>query len=222
MGYHRAGFDVVGVDINPMPRYPFEFHQADALEYLREHGKEFDAIHASPPCQVHSAMTKGRWQDRLPDHKNLIPATRDLLIEIGKPYIIENVEGAAGELIEPVLLCGTMFGLQLKNGAQLRRHRLFETSFQLWSPATCAHNHYSAVGVYGGGQHPNRRKTVGVYGNSGGSSVRDGYTEYGINDRKQVMGIDWMSGKELSQAIPPAYTNYIGLQLIAYLEGMKL
>src|SRR3990167_9378197 len=89
MGYHRACFEVVGVDNRPMPRYPFEFHQADALEYLVAHGHEFDVIHASPPCQRYSVMTKGMWKDRLEHHPDLIAPTRVLLIRSGKPYVIE-------------------------------------------------------------------------------------------------------------------------------------
>lgn len=222
MGYYRAGFDVVGVDIKPQKNYPLEFHQGDALEYLVEHGKEFDVIHASPPCQKHSAMTKGRWQDRLDGHINLIPDTRRILIQSGKPYIIENVPGAKGELINPIMLCGTMFGLIARNGAQLRRHRLFETRPTiLFPPATCKHNRtVSAIGVYGGGQHPNRRRpsTIGVYGNSGGSSNRDGTVMFGIEDRRCAMGINWMTGTELSQAIPPAYTEWLGKQILEAIE----
>jgi DNA (cytosine-5)-methyltransferase 1 len=207
MGYHRAGFEVVGVDIKPQPHYPFEFHQADALEYLAEHGREFDAIHASPPCQAFSAMTNGRWQDRIKNHPDLIEPTRRLLIESGKPYVIENVIGAP--LIGPVVLCGTMFGLETEAGNQLRRHRLFEASFPVGLVSSCRHNRFSAIGVYGGGQHPRRQSHRR-------SSERNAYSEtpadsdFGISARRKVMGIDWMNGKELNQSIPPAYTEFIG------------
>lgn len=214
MGYHRAGFEVVGVDIKPQPHYPFEFHQADALEYLREHGHEFDAIHASPPCQRYSAMTNGRWQDRIENHPDLIEPVRKLLKIFGKPYIIENVPGAP--LINPVLLCGTMFGLQTKHGSQLRRHRYFETNFPVGLTPACQHNKASVIGVYGGGQNPNRKRipaTVGVYGHAGGTSERDGLIQFGTQDRRDAMGIDWMVGKELSESIPPAYTEWIGKQI---------
>ena len=227
MGYHRAGFEVVGVDINPQPRFPFEFHQADALTYPLD---GFDVIHASPPCQIHSAMTKGRWQHRLENHINLIPQTRKLLQDSGKPYIIENVQGAKCELINPFMLCGTMFNLETKYGSQLRRHRLFETNFNVIVELACNHKKGSVIGVYGGGQHPGKRyhrndsgdlvtpqkqfpATIGVWGNAGGSSTRDGVTQFGTQDRRDAMDIQWMTGKELSQAIPPAYTEYIGKQL---------
>lgn len=218
-GFFQAGFDVVGVDIKYQKDYPFEFHQEDALEYLISHGHEFDYIHASPPCQAHSAMTKGRWKDRLDTHPQLIEPTRKLLIASGKPYDIENVVGAP--LINPVLLCGTMFQLQTKHGSQLRRHRLFETNWEIGLTPPCAHNKTSAIGVYGGGQHPNRRKvptTIGVWGHAGGSSNRDNLLQFGTQDRRDAMGIQWMTGKELSEAIPPAYTKFIGERYLATLD----
>jgi DNA (cytosine-5)-methyltransferase 1 len=225
-GYQQAGFYVVGVDINLQPRYAGdEFIQADALEFIAAHGHEYEVIHASPPCQVHSEMTKGRWKDKLKNHLDLIPAVRQVLIATGKPYIIENVEGARAELINPLLLCGTMFGLCASNEAQLWRHRYFETSPILWfSPAACRHEKQPAIGVYGGGQHPLRKTRVrkntviGVYGSTGGQSNRDNKSFYGISDRKLAMGIDWMTGKELNQAIPPKYTEFIGRELLRLLE----
>jgi DNA (cytosine-5)-methyltransferase 1 len=216
MGYHRAGFEVVGVDIKPQPHYPFEFHQADALIYLCEHSQEFDVFHASPPCQRYSVMTKGRWKDRIEAHPDLIDETRKCIQKFKKPYIIENVGGARKELINPVMLCGMMFGLQTKAGSQLRRHRYFELSFPMVLTITCQHNKASAIGVYGGGQNPARRKpaTIGVYGHAGGSSNRDNLVSFGTQDRRDAMGIDWMTGKELSEAIPPAYTEYLGKYLM--------
>jgi DNA (cytosine-5)-methyltransferase 1 len=213
-GFHLAGFEVVGVDIKPQLNYPFKFHQADALEFLKSHAHEFDYIHASPPCQAHSAMTRGRWKDRISSHLQLIDEARRLLIESGKPFDIENVPGAP--LICPIVLCGSMFGLQTKSGAQLRRHRLFETNWDVGLFPSCSHNRFSSIGVYGG-QHPNRKvtpKTIGVYGNSGGSSNRDNICGFGIDDRKDAMQIDWMTGKELSQSIPPAYTRFIAQQFL--------
>jgi DNA (cytosine-5)-methyltransferase 1 len=220
MGYHRAGFDVVGVDIEPQPNYPFEFIQGDAIQFIKDHGHEFDAITASPPCQRHSAMTKGMWKERLDSHPDLIPATRQALIESGKPYVIENVYGAKAEMIDPVMLCGTMFGLGTKYGNQLRRHRLFECSFEILLTMQCAHNNASAVGVYGGGQNHDRMrqpKIVGAHGNN----EDDPSKLFGIDARREAMGIEWMTGKELNQAIPPAYTEFIGRQLMELLMTQK-
>lgn len=205
MGYHRAGFDVVGVDINPQPHYPFEFHQADALTFPLE---GFDVIHASPPCQAFSSMTKGRWKNR--HHPNFIEAVRDRLKDSRKPYVIENVKGAP--LINPFMLCGTMFGLETSYGNQLIRHRIFESPELFFLKPRCRHNGLSAIGVYGGGQHPLRRSRL-----RNRDLTADG-REFGIKERKQAMGIDWMSSKELNEAIPPAYTEFIGRQLMQYLE----
>ena len=218
MGYHRAGFEVVGVDINPQPRYPFEFHQADAMTYPLD---GFDVIHASPPCQAYSTMRRGLWKDRC--HPDLISAIRERLVAAGVPFVIENVENARRLLISPVRLCGTSFGLGTKEGNQLRRHRYFECSFGMPLAPPCQHNGYSAVPVYGGGQngdyhHPRRKpKTIGVWGHAGGSSKRDGLVQFGTAARREAMGIDWMTGDELSEAIPPAYTEWIGKQLMEVL-----
>lgn len=221
MGYYRAGFDVVGVDIAPQKHYPFEFHQADALEYLAEHGREFDVIHASPPCQAFSTMTQGRWKDR--PHPKLIHPVRVRMIMAGKPFVIENVEGARRELINPVLLCGSMFGLQTEQGNQLLRHRYFELSTGYIWTSPCKHERSSAIGVYGGGQNPGRKKAavIGVYGHTGGSSSRAGTAQFGIDARRQAMGIDWMTNDELSESIPPAYTEFIGRHLLTYLEALR-
>lgn len=218
MGYRRAGFEVVGVDFKPMPRYPFDFYQADALAYLAEHGHEFDAIHASPPCQKYCTLTKGLHPEA--EHPDLVAPVRQLLRATGKPYVIENVIGAP--LINPVMLCGTMFGLGVAAAsAELRRHRIFETSWFMLCPLKCRHAK-QVVGVYGGGggdyhNPPRRPRTVGVWGNAGGVSVRDGVQQFSTEERKEAMGIDWMTGKELSQAIPPAYTEFIGKALMAKL-----
>ncbi|MDX2708037.1 SAM-dependent methyltransferase, partial [Streptomyces sp. PA03-6a] len=116
-GYRLAGFDVTGIDIHPQPRYPFNFVQGDAVAFIREHGAEFDVIHASPPCQLYSLTH--RIQRR--DHPDLIAPTRKALETTGRPWVIENVEDARGELRDPVTLCGAAFGLHTY------RHRLFET-----------------------------------------------------------------------------------------------
>jgi hypothetical protein len=133
MGYHRAGFEVVGVDHTPQPRYPFEFHRADALEYLAEHGHEFAAVHASPPCQAYSRATA--WRGDRSAHPDLISPTRDVLTSLGLPYVIENVQEARRQLRFPVMLCGSMFGLRVQ------RHRYFECP---WMPLTllpgCKHS----------------------------------------------------------------------------------
>ena len=150
MGYHRAGFEVVGVDINPQPRYPFEFHQADALEYPLA---GFDAIHASPPCQRFSTMTK-RWA-RSSSHSDLIEPTRSRLRESMLPYVIENVAGAP--LVGPIRLCGSSFGLPV------RRHRLFEMSSPPLLVPPCQHD----------------GPALQVTGHPGGSSRRDPRARFG-------------------------------------------
>ena len=118
MGYHRAGFDVVGVDNRHQKNYPFEFHEADALEFIAEHGREFAVISASPPCQAYSRATA--WRGDRATHPDLIAATRRALLDAGVPYVIENVQDARGLLINPFMLCGSHFGLPI------RRHRYFE------------------------------------------------------------------------------------------------
>ena len=196
MGYHRAGFDVVGVDIAPQPRYPFEFHQADALEYLAEHGRDFDAIHASPPCQRFSTMTAD--PDRHPD---LVDAARVLLVAAGAPYAIENVPQAP--LIDPVILCGSAFGLRV------RRHRAFESNVAIVGTGHFHAEQGRPVGVYG--QHPDRRQHLRPDGTQRGTKA----TTLGHGQR--AMGIDWMTWPELAEAIPPAFTEWIGVQLLASL-----
>ena len=203
-GYARAGFDVVGVDIAPQPRYPFEFHEADALGVLRcileRRYDEYDAIHASPPCQTHvkGLGAVNRALGRENTHVDLIAATRELLQAIGLPYVIENVVGAP--LHNPVRLCGSSFGLEV------RRHRLFECSFPLLVPPC---NHSWQNGDYWTSWRPNgetrRSKVVQVYGHAGGRS-----------EWPAAMGIDWMTDEELVEAIPPAYTEYLGAQLLQH------
>jgi hypothetical protein len=184
MGYHRAGFDVVGVDCNPQPRFPFEFMQADALEFVAEHGQEFDAIHASPPCQAYSRATA--WRGDRANHPHMIPMTRQALEMAGRPYVIENVQEARRLLRFPVMLCGSLFGLRVQ------RHRYFEApSLPLILLPSCSH----ALDDYSfdhGGKQPE-------------SVYRD------------AMGCDWMTVHEARQAIPPAYTEFMGRQLLAAL-----
>lgn len=190
MGYARAGFEVVGVDINAQPRYPFAFHQGDALEFLFEHGHKFDAVHASPPCQAYSATRK--IQNNY--HPELIPPTRAALQRLGLPWVIENVPGSP--LIDPVELCGAMFGLRTY------RHRLFEASFQVTVPEHPAHDAPQAKM----GRPPKEGDYIHVVGNFSG-------VEYA----KAAIGIDWMNRDEMAQAIPPAYTEYIGCKLMEFI-----
>lgn len=206
-GYARAGFEVVGVDIEPQPNYPFEFHQGDAIEYLLEHGHEFDVIHASPPCQTYSVTANAHANQ----HPDLLEPTRAALVEVGRPYIIENVVGAP--LNDPILLCGTMFGLRALDvdgvELQLQRHRLFETTFSIpLAPAPCAHDSTPVGGSYKG----SRNRTPA----DRSAKRRGGYTP-ALSVRAALLGIDWpMTEHELAQAIPPVYTEWIGTQLLAY------
>lgn len=199
-GYQQAGFYVVGVDHKPQPRYVGdEFFRDDVFAFLRmceaEYAgwklRDFDAIHASPPCQA-SSRTKSRWPDR--EHPELIPPIRELLIVTGLPYVIENVVGA--KLVNPVTLCGQAFGLGI-DGHDLWRHRLFECSFPALS-TPCVH----------------RGQPIGVYGHGSAKGGSRGFQ--GLADEKrEAMGTPWMTGNECSQAIPPAFTEFIGGFLLA-------
>lgn len=211
-GLRLAGFDVTGVDISPQPHHRGgAFVQADALAYPLD---GFDFIWASPPCQAHTVLRHLRKGKAYPD---LIPAVRERLEASGIPYCIENVPGAPllhcrfGCL---TMLCGTMFGLQTPDGrAELRRHRWFETSFPLPSMA-CRHGHLSHE----------RRKVITVTGHTPvdntGRKVRNTARQtYSIADARAAMGIDWMPMKYLSQAIPPAYSHWIGRHALAHLHA---
>lgn len=218
MGYSRAGFDVVGVDIKPQPRYPFKFIQADAMTFPLE---GFDAIHASPPCQAHTSL-KSMWNAR--KHIDLLTPTLKRFEALLVPWVIENVPGAP--MLAAIQLCGSSFGLGTGR-AELRRHRLFELGgFACFAPPCQHHTRDLVIGVYGG-HGRDRRRTVGVYGDGNGrdyrahgSSVRDGTQQFSTAERAEAMGIDWMTGDQLSQAIPPAYTEYIGKQLMAHLKAL--
>lgn len=196
MGYHLAGFEVVGVDISKQPHYPFEFHQADALSFPLD---DYDAYVASPPCQRYSAGAK-KWGTSM-NHPDLIALIRERLLATGKPYVIENIQPAESLLIDPILLCGTMFDLGVF------RHRLFESNIQLMAP----HHEEPHKGRVGDGKYHT------VTGHAGGSSTRDGWKGGSTADCKIAMQIDWMSGNELAEAIPPAYTFHIGKQLMEFL-----
>jgi hypothetical protein len=196
MGYHQAGFELVGVDIESQPNYPFEFHQADAMTFPLE---GFDAIHASPPCQAYSDLA---WhpQNAHIEYPNLIPPTRALLVASGLPYVIENVEGAP--LIEPIVLCGSSFDLPI------RRHRLFETNVPMMS-MPCAHGRQRRqFNVWRHGREM-LSAVVPIYGTGGGKAAEHW---------PEAMGIDWMTRQELSQAIPPLYTSFLGEQLMRHLS----
>lgn len=207
MGYRQAGFEVVGVDIEPRKRYPFEFIQADALSLTPDFLAQFDAIHASPPCQFGTALRHAPGTKK--DHLNLIPATRAMLQATGRPYIIENVEDVRPHLIDPLLLCGSMFGLQAQ-GCQLRRHRLFESNIPLRAPWGCQHWN-PVIGVYGG--HARKRSAA-----HGGRRTRDVWEGGHAQAAKEAMGMDWATLHEMSEAIPPAFTRWLGGLLIEALQ----
>jgi DNA (cytosine-5)-methyltransferase 1 len=199
VGYHRAGFAVTGIDIKPQPRYPYEFHQADVFDVLAdaEFLAGFDVIHASPPCQAFTAYRR-RGNGVGDGYPDLIAPARAALRATGHPYVIENVPGSP--LQSHVQLCGSSFGLDV------RRHRWFETNLPLMAPP-CNH----------GAQTPrfpqatnrtNKRRTVEV-----------GVWRIPLEVQQRAMGIDWMTLPELTEAIPPAYTEFIGTQLLDHVRA---
>ena len=239
-GYHRAGFDeIVGIDIAPQPRYPFEFVQADALEFVAEHGHEFNAIHASPPCQGYSIMHNLPWL-RGREYPLLILPVMEMLDGLGKPYVVENVMGARHGAVglkkrgleahglEAGWLCGGMLGLPFY------RHRLFATNWFWLQPGHPKHegvirpgNTFGsnggrlAVMVHDGHSLASGRDSGGLtqptltncQNGAQGNGVGIGHAK-GWRLAAEAMGIDWMKREELSQAIPPAYTEFIGRQLL--------
>lgn len=201
VGYARAGFEVMGVDIKPQPNYPFAFHLDDALAALRGwlfvDGLEgVDAIHASPPCQAHTKAQKLQGND----HPDLVGPTRDLLIETGLPYVIENVKGAP--LINPVLLEGQMFA-----GLNVHRPRLFETNWPLEVPALIP--------------PPPRQTKMGRPPRPGEAMQIVGHFSDVLAGRA-AMQIPWMTQGELAQAIPPPYCEFIGAQLLTHLASLEV
>lgn len=207
-GYIAAGFDVTGVDVEPRfaKRYPGRFVHADALAYVREHGHEYDVIHASPPCQAYS-ITRHTHNASHPD---LIDATREALRATGKPYVIENVPGAP--LIEPLTLCGSMFELDADDDdgtyLVLRRHRLFESNMALHAPGPCDHAPgVQVAGAYGAGTADKWKARHVRHG---------GYTP-AKHVREALLGVPpgahTLHG--LSQSIPPAYTRWIGSLILS-------
>ena len=241
MGYsHAAGFDeIVGADIKPQPRYPFEFVQADALEYLADHGHEFDAIHASPPCQGYSVMHNLPWL-RGREYPLLILPTIKMLEALGKPYVVENVMGARhgsktlkkrgleAHGLKAGWLCGAMFRLPFY------RHRLFASNWLWLAPGHPRHEaviqpgrmlkdranqvayRESAGRDSGGLTQPANSLASGQGNGAQGNGVGIGHAK-GWRLAAEAMGIDWMKRDELTQAIPPAYTEFIGRQMLLVL-----
>ncbi len=198
-GYHRAGFEVVGVDIKPQPHYPFEFHQADALTYPLE---GFDAYHASPPCQKWSGLsdvTKHHHGGKFPDHPDFVEPIRERLITTNKPYVIENVTKCK-PLKTMIILCGASLGLR-----NIQRHRHFESNVMMFQPK-CSHTKETEI--------------FGVYGALTGRPIfprkeyRTTHAARNIEHARELLGIDWMDDGEIQEAIPPAYTEYIGKYLM--------
>jgi len=204
VGYHRAGFDVVGVDVASQPHYPFPFVRADAMTYPLD---GFDAIHASPPCQAYSMANNIHGRS---DHPQLIEPTRARLIASGVPYVIENVPGSP--LIDPYVLCGLALGVNVK------RHRLFETPIAMLVPE-CPYGHPGDWLLVFGRTVLERGHTVGR-AKGGGPSIRRRHV--GTDRGREAMGIDWMTRDELSQAIPPAYTEHIGAALLDHISSGRV
>lgn len=200
-GYDSAGFDVIGVDVEPQPHYPFQFIQAEAMEFIRdqlEFGgiRPLAAIHASPPCQGYT-VAKSLHPDK--EYPKLIPEVRRYLRASGLPYVIENVPGAP--MVRPTLICGLALGLGVK------RHRLFETSFPLTAPLCPPDHPGDWVTVFGRSVRSREAKIMS----------KD-ERRVGIDIGRRAMGIEWMSRAELSEAIPPAYTELVGKQLMEHLS----
>jgi DNA (cytosine-5)-methyltransferase 1 len=199
-GYYLAGFDVVGLDAVAQPRYPFEFHQGDALDLADWPPGRFDAIHASPVCKGYS-KSSASWRKAGREYPNQIPATRRALRLAGVPWVIENVPGAP--LRPDFQLCGCLFGLAIAEG-YLVRERWFETSwrgFDLRAP--CYHSGTGAISIAGHGVATWSRATVGP--------VK-------LAERRRLMGCEWMDRNGLGEAIPPAYTEYLGARLLEQVE----
>lgn len=188
MGYYKAGWNVIGVDITDQPHYPFKFYQLDALKIKK--WSAFQAIHASPPCQRYTAYKRSNYVYERPE---IIPIVREMLRNSGLPYVIENVPGAPLE--NPIVLCGSSFGLNI------RRHRLFESNINL-TGLPCKHS-WQTPRFPSASNRKNLRSTVEI-----------GVGRIPMELQKQAMGIDWMPRRALSQAIPPAYTEFIGKQLL--------
>lgn len=193
VGYAMAGFEVHGVDLKHGKRYPYTYTRADVLDVLRdtEFINQFDVIHASPPCQTHSITKHLRnAQGKSTSKVDLIPQTRAALIESGKPYIIENVMGSP--LIDPVMLCGSAFNLKV------RRHRIFESNIKLIG-SKC--------------DHKLQGRPIGIYGSLRDEIPGGGKTATSIEEAREAMEMPWAIWTELVEAIPPAFTKYLGDQV---------
>jgi len=201
VGYNRAGFDVVGIDREPHPDYPFPMIVGDAMEYLTnlDFLAQFDVVHASPPCPRYSVATPAETRDSHPD---LVGPVREALKAWDGTYVIENVPGAP--LDHPVMLCGSAFGLRV------RRHRLFESNAFLMSPG-CFHDGRPVVGVYG--DHADQRQHFRPDGTARGTKATS------VADAQDALGIDWMTRwEDLADSIPPAMTEHIGSQILDQLQ----
>lgn len=201
-GLADAGFEVVGVDINSQPRYPFKFYQADALSFPLE---GFDFIWASPPCQGYTSMRHAPGAKGAP---LLIDQVRERMPS-DIPWVIENVEEARWAMRDPFLLCGSMFDLGAQ-GCRTQRHRLFEANFPINAPS-CSHDARPVIGVYGG--HARKRSAK-----AGGRGTKDVWEGGHKAAASKALGINWMTLKEMSESIPPAYAEYIGLRAIEYIN----
>ena len=196
MGYHRAGFEVVGVDIEEQSNYPFEFIQEDVMSLSRRFLRSFDVIHASPPCQSYSDLANRNGNAH--EWPRLVEPVREILESTGKPYIIENVEGAP--LLNSVVLCGTMFPM-----LRVIRHRLFESNMNFTVPA---HGKHPLVFT-----HDKRKRHYGKLDQNKSFVQVTGGGNCSIANAKDAMGIDWMTKAELNESIPPKYTEYLGRQI---------
>jgi DNA (cytosine-5)-methyltransferase 1 len=222
-GYQRAGFHVTGVDlIDKSDVYAGdEFVQGDALEFLFRHGHEFDAVHASPPCQGYTIATAGNPEAR-GKHAQLIRETRWMLgFLTGIPWVIENVQQARSQMADPILLCGRMFGLETtdEDGEPLvlDRHRLFESNVPLVAPEHPKHDGRQVAGVYTGGRARKPGATAAEHRHDCRTNRRGGYVPASREVRQRLLGIDWMTDKGMAESIPPVYAERVGRQLAAHI-----
>ena len=230
-GYRRAGWYVVGVDSNGKlgKRYVgHDFYEGDALEFIFKYGNAFDAIHASPPCQGYTIGNAANPEARA-KWPTLIEPVREQLIASGRPYVIENVEQARKHLRDPILLCGRMFDLTAldEDGVKLalERHRLFESNVTLWQPHHPAHDDTQVAGVYGGAGHARRLEgetlaEVAPRDRDHARNVRKGgYVPRSKRVKQDLLGINWMTVRGMEESIPPAYSEFIGRQLLSHVKG---